>query len=109
MTDRTAEDVVLVARARRGCAESAAALVQAYQVPVLHYAARMLARAGERARCDAEDVTQETLVRGLAVHDRAADVPESPADGAGWSRFSPAASPCLGRHRVSSNPEHHHG
>lgn len=71
MTDRTAEDDVLVPRARRGCAESIAAIVQAYQVPVVHYVGRLLARGGgSRARFDAEDVAQETLVRGLRGLDR---------------------------------------
>ena len=66
MTDRMAEDAVLVARAREGCAESAAAIVRAYQVPIVHYLSRLLARGGgSRARCDAEDVAQETFVRGL--------------------------------------------
>ena len=66
MTDRTAEDAALVARAREGCGESAAAIVRAYQVPIVHYLSRLLTRGGgSRARCDAEDVAQETFVRGL--------------------------------------------
>lgn len=65
MGDRTADDAVLVARARGGCTASAAHLVQIYQVPLVEYLGRLLVRGGPRARCDAEDVAQETFIRML--------------------------------------------
>ena len=37
MGDRTADDAVLVARARGGCTASAAHLVQIYQVPLVEF------------------------------------------------------------------------
>jgi len=60
----SSEDADLVERAKRGCAESAAALAARHQVAVVDYASRLLARRGG-GRADAEDVAQESLVRAL--------------------------------------------
>lgn len=66
MGDRTSEEAVLVTRARGGCGASAADLVQIYREPIVDYLGRLLARGGgARARCDAEDVAQETFIRML--------------------------------------------
>lgn len=61
MTDRTADDTELVARAIAGCEASLVALIARHQSSIVHYAAHLLARGGRRT--DAEDVAQETLIR----------------------------------------------
>ena len=63
------DDADLVARAKGGCAASAAALAARHQVAVVGYAGRLLARCGG-SRADAEDVAQESLVRALSRLDR---------------------------------------
>lgn len=63
------DDADLVARAKTGCAASAAALAARHQVAVLDYATRVLGRRGGR-RADAEDVAQEAIVRALVHLDR---------------------------------------
>jgi len=66
MIDPTADDAELVARARTGCLESFATLVARHQVAVVHYAEQLLGRLGGRpARCDAEDVAQQTFLSGF--------------------------------------------
>lgn len=54
-----ATDATLARRAGRGCVESFATLAQRHQVPVLHYVQQLTRRDGG----DADDVTQEALVR----------------------------------------------
>lgn len=66
MIDPMADDAALVARARAGCLESFATLVARHQVAVVHYAEHLLGRlGGRRARCDAEDVAQQTFLQGF--------------------------------------------
>ncbi|MFM8734579.1 MAG: RNA polymerase sigma factor [Pirellulales bacterium] len=65
----SSDDADLVERAKRGCAESVAALAARHQVAVVDYASRLLARRGGN-RADAEDVAQESLVRALHRLDR---------------------------------------
>lgn len=90
MGDRRLEDAVLVARARGGCAASAAHLVEIYQVPLVEYLGRLLVRAGPRARCDAEDVAQETFIRML----RGLDTVDPKAPFGAWL-FTIARRTCL--------------
>lgn len=64
MIDPTADDATLVDRARSGCLESFATLAARHQVAVVRYAEHLLGRlGGRRARCDAEDVVQQTFLR----------------------------------------------
>lgn len=65
----SSDDADLVARAKGGCAASAAALAARHQVAVVDYTTRLLARRGGR-RGDADDVAQEAIVRALVRLDR---------------------------------------
>lgn len=66
-------DVDLAALAAGGCTASFAILTNRHEVAIVHYLRRLLARrGGPRARCDAEDVAQETFLRawrGLRHYD----------------------------------------
>jgi RNA polymerase sigma-70 factor (ECF subfamily) len=90
MIDTPTEDAGLVARAQGGCAASAAHLVEVYRQPIVDYLGRLLARGGPRARCDAEDVAQETFIRML----RGLDALEPGAAFSPWL-FTIARRTCL--------------
>lgn len=58
------DDATLAVSAANGCRTSFETLAARYQVGVVHYLQRLLARrGGSRARSDADDVAQETFLR----------------------------------------------
>jgi RNA polymerase sigma-70 factor (ECF subfamily) len=64
MGDAATDEAELAMRARAGCVASFAVLAARHQVAIVHYVAWMLGRGG-RARCDAEDVAQQTFLRAF--------------------------------------------